>query len=284
MNQDHYQFFFIRGFMKSGTNWLGRLVGSHPSVRVVGEFHWQRVLKPFNDMIRQKSVFQRLNVDQTARHGMEAMVRQTLIEATGGDHPVIGERTPTTLVPVALRGARHLSIIRDGRDVLVSRAYHLFNNPHVTGMFQRNETMRRDLENFQSDPWYFKKYPERLLAEEEFVRDSVRWWRCHMEQDRHTVQTLPHLQVRFVRYEDLHRDTERHRRELIEFLGLDPAQLPPLNESTRPNDRGERPDAAIRKGAIGDWTNYFTDDVRRWFKEEVRDELKLQGYADDDQW
>ncbi len=284
MTQHQFQFFFIRGFMKSGTNWLGRLVGSHPSVRVIGEFHWQRIVKPFNEMVRQKSVFHRFGVDQIAREGLEEMVRRTLIDATKGKHPVIGERTPTTLMPVVIRGAPHLSIVRDGRDVLVSRAYHLFNNPHVTRLFQRSESMRRDLENFQSDPWYFKKYPERLLAEERFVRDSVRWWRCHLEQDRHTVRTLPQLQVRFVRYEDLHRDTEGIRRELIEFLGLDAAALPPLNERTRPNDRGERPDAAVRKGAVGDWPNYFTDDVRCWFKEEVRDELKIQGYASDDRW
>ena len=270
--------------MKSGTNWLGRLLQTHPDVQVVGEFHWEPLVTVLNRMLRRNRIFARLEIQETVRAGFDQMIRDSLVAATGGQARVIGERTPTTLEPITLRGAHHLSIIRDGRDVLVSRAFHLFNHPNVTTLFDRFPEMKRDLEAFQADPWYFRQHPDRLLHNEEFVRDSSRWWKEHLQRDRETVQKLPRLPVRFVRYEDLQRDVEGERIRLLHFLGLDTDQLPPLPDVLRPGQAEENPTAFVRKGIVGHWENYFTDRTRAWFKQEAGDELIHQGYVDSNDW
>ena len=279
-----YQFFFIRGFMKSGTNWLGRLLQTHPDVRVVGEFHWEPLVTVLNRMLRRNKIFSRLKIQESVRAHFDQMIRDSLIAATDNRVRVIGERTPTTLEPITLRGAPHLAIIRDGRDVLVSRAFHLFNHPNVTTLFDRFPEMQRDLDSFRADPWYFRHHPERLLQNEEFVRDSCRWWKTHLQRDRETVEKLPRLPVRFVRYEDLQQDIEGERMRLLEFLGLDTERLPPIPDSLRPDRIEENPTAFVRKGIVGDWKNYFTETTRAWFKQEAGEELIRQGYADSNQW
>ena len=279
-----YQFFFIRGFMKSGTNWLGRLLQTHPDVRVVGEFHWEPLVTVLNRMLRRNKIFSRLKIQESVRAHFDQMIRDSLIAATDNRVRVIGERTPTTLEPITLRGAPHLAIIRDGRDVLVSRAFHLFNHPNVTTLFDRFPEMQRDLDSFQADPWYFRHHPDRLLQNEEFVRDSCRWWKTHLQRDRETVEKLPRLPVRFVRYEDLQQDIEGERMRLLEFLGLGTEHLPPIPDSLRPDRIEENPTAFVRKGIVGDWKNYFTETTRAWFKQEAGEELIRQGYADSNQW
>ncbi len=280
------RYFCLRGFMKSGTNWLGGLLSSHPDVGCVGEFHWQDAVANLEKNFRVLSVyrdFERLDLKQTARNRFEDMVRACL-DRSVPDKRVIGERTPHTLQPLVLRDAPHISIIRDGRDVLVSRAFHLFNYPEVHRLFTRIPSMAKDFEEFKKNPWYFRDHPELLLRHEAMVKESVRWWSEHLQQDRTTMQDQPFLNVRFVKYEDLHADTERKRKELFEFLGVDASRASPIANELQPGFTDERPDRFFRKGKIGDWKNYFTDQTRQWFKQIGGEELMFQGYEPSNDW
>ena len=40
----------------------------------------------------------------------------------------------------------------------------------------------------------------------------------------------------------------------------------------------------FRKGIVGDWKNYMTDQARVWIREEAGEELIRQGYADSLDW
>ena len=71
---------------------------------------------------------------------------------------------------------------------------------------------------------------------------------------------------------------------MYKFLGADPEKARPLDEKTQPGFRSEKPGQFYRKGKIGDWQNYVTDDARDWFNEEAGQELIAQGYADDLNW
>lgn len=272
--------------MKSGTNWLGGLLSSHPDVGCVGEFHWQDAVANLEKNFRELPVyrdFARLDLQQTARNRFEDMVRACLDRAVP-DKRVIGERTPHTLQPLVLRDAPHISIIRDGRDVLVSRAFHLFNYPEVHRLFSRIPSMAKDFEEFKKNPWFFRDHPELLLRHETMVKESVRWWCEHLQQDRKTMQDQPFLNVRFVKYEDLHVDTERQRYELLQFLGVDASRAIPIANELQPGFADERPDRFFRKGKVGDWKNYFTDQTREWFKQVGGEELILQGYEPSNDW
>ena len=46
------------------------------------------------------------------------------------------------------------------------------------------------------------------------------WWREHLQRDEQAVELYPNLRVSFVKYEELHRNTEREREKLFKFLDV----------------------------------------------------------------
>lgn len=280
------RYFCLRGFMKSGTNWLGGLLSSHPDVGCIGEFHWQDAAQSLENNFKTLPVYEdfaAVNLKEVARDSFETMVRNCLDQAAP-NKTVIGERTPHRLEPFILKDAPHISIIRDGRDVLVSRAFHLFNYPEVHRLFERIPAMAKDFEQFQANPWFFKENPHVLLRHEMMVKESVRWWCEHLQADRTTIAAHPFLKAKFVRYEDLHADTSGVRAKLFDFLGVDASKAESIKGDLKPGFSDERPDQFFRKGKIGDWKNYFTDQTVKWFKEVGGEELIRQGYEQDDSW
>jgi hypothetical protein len=270
--------------MKSGTNWLGSLLSSHETISVVGEFHWQEVVARFNQDLATLPIYASPERKEFARSQLEEMIRQCVASAADPNATVIGERTPHSIVPIALRNVPYISIIRDGRDVLVSRAFHLYNQTNVHRLFERIPEMAKTHEEFKKDPWFFKKHPDRLLCHEVMVRESMTWWRKHLASDEAAVETYPKLKIKFVKYEDLHKDTAAERFKLFEFLDVDPSRASKIEGHLKPGFKKERPSEFLRKGAVGDWKNYFTDESKNWFKEEAGQQLIQYGYEDSLNW
>ncbi len=278
------RFFCLRGFMKSGTNWLGSLLSSHETISVVGEFHWQEVVRKFNENLANLPVYRSEKAKENARRNFEHMVRKCVSAMAEKSATVVGERTPHTIIPIPIRNVPHISIIRDGRDVLVSRAFHLYNQATVHRLFDRIPEMGETHQKFKQDPWYFRKHPEQLLCHEVMVRESMAWWREHLQRDEQAVKLYPKLKIRFVRYEDLHRDTQGEREKLFEFLGVDPSKAARITGDLKPGFKKERPSEFLRKGAVGDWRNYFTEETKSWFKQEAGEPLIQYGYETSMDW
>lgn len=271
--------------MKSGTNWLGSLLSSHKEIDCVGEFHWQDQVGPINRAIKNQPVYQEdPKLSKLVRDEFEAYIKRMLIAKAEPKAKLIGDRTPHTIEPVVLRGAPHISIIRDGRDVLVSRAFHLYNRPESHRLFERFPELNKVYEHFRDDPWFFKNNPDQLLCNETMVRESSRWWREHLQKDRAAVEKFPSLRVRFVKYEALHADVEAERAKLFEFLGVKARKAAKIDGVLKPGFTEERPNEFLRKGTVGDWKNYFTDDAKRWLNEEAGEELQQQQYVENAQW
>jgi hypothetical protein len=268
--------------MKSGTNWLGSLLSSHQEVDCIGEYHWQKVVSELNPLLHSQPIYSDPEYREFTRAKFDTLIKEVLVEKAHPDARVIGERTPHSIEPVTLRGAPHICIVRDGRDVLVSRAFHLYNNPQAHRLFKRIPAMAKTFEMFKQDSFYFQKNPDQLLCHELMVRESAAWWRDHVIGDKTVGQRHPKLKTCFVRYEDLHADTEGQRARLFEFLGVDPSRCSAIEGVLSPGFKKERPNEFLRKGAVGDWKNYFTADTTKWFKEEAGDELINQGY--DEPW
>jgi hypothetical protein len=214
----------------------------------------------------------------------EQMVKNVLDHAAKPSAIVVGERTPHPIEPLILRDAPIISIIRDGRDVLVSRAYHLHNFPGYHRLFDRIPELKADHEQFNQDPWFFKNNPGLLLRHELMVRESVGLWRDHLVKDERTVRQHPQLRVQFVRYEGLHGNTEPERKKLFEFLDVDPTRASDIEGHLCPGFEMEQPTEFFRKGVVGDWKNYFTDQTREWFKEEAGEQLIRYGYETNFDW
>ncbi len=284
MNEPRY--FCLRGFMKSGTNWLGSLLASHENISCIGEFHWQHMVRELNKALKTHPVYQKEHKpkQKIVRDHFEAMIKETLKAYAEPNSTLIGERTPHTIEPVMIRGVPQIVIVRDGRDVVVSRAFHMFNWPGSHRMFERIPELKKTLTAFQNDPWFFKNNPQELLANESMVRESAGWWKDHVQKDAGAQEKFPSLPIRIVRYEDLHKDVEGERKKLFEFLDVDPARCAKISGVLSPGFKEERPAEFLRKGAIGDWTNYFTDESKKWFNTAAGEELQNQQYVDSANW
>ena len=270
--------------MKSGTNWVGNLLNLHPQVCCLGELHLQSLYQTVQGDLRNLPIMRDQRVRRVMRKNLQAMLRQVLVELADPQANVIGERTPHRLYPLAIQTVPQITLVRDARDVLVSRLFHLYNFPEVSRVFQRFPQLQLRLRAFQEDPWYFHKHPHQLLATEEVVRESLRWWKEHLRSDRRTIATHPNLQVLALKYEDFHSDVEGQRRRMFQFLQVDPRLAQAIPPALLPGFDQERPNEFNRKGRIGDWKNYVTDEVKGWIKQECGDELIRQGYETGHDW
>jgi hypothetical protein len=306
-----YRIFFLCGHPRSGTHWMDGVLKLHPKIHIDGEYRFESLHNSLNDLTgKMWHAASREPMRSQAVRSFYRTVRE-IIGASAAVKPEaqwLGDRTPRP-VRVFLPGAPHFLIVRDPRDILVSLTHQELKNAgfnYRDGGFEAElGALRRE---FLADPELFKKHPERLLASERWVRRLVHRWRFHQRVDldclrridgagagRGPDERIPagdspawnwQARVHVVRYENVHADPEGQRAALYRFLGLDPAEAAPLSEETRtkPTLSTENPHALFRKGAVGDWKTYFTDDVRRWFKDEANDTLVELGYEADDRW
>ena len=279
MNQQN--FFCIRGFMKSGTNWICRILKSHPEVDCIGEFHWESFYRALDQNIARIAPKRRETLDHAVRPELEQMVRRSLTKLSTKPALWIGDRTPTTIDPVVISDAVHFVAVRDFRDVIVSRMFHLYSHPRVTGVFDKYPKMKTRLEKFEANPWYFRDNPNELVDNEEIVRTSAREWKAFLHSDRKTIEANPKLEILKVKYESLHQDFDGQVKQMFDLLGL---SVPDLPDSVRPGHAEEKPNSLNRKGEVGDWRNYLNDQTKRWINDELLDELMELGYVQSIQW
>ena len=277
--------FCIRGYMKSGTNWVCRLLNLHPEIHSSGEFHWWKYLETYNENNR---VFANLanqeKEDAIVRRGLEKMALDTMEYLAPDEAQFVGDRTPHTLHPVIARHAPHISIIRDCRDIIVSRMYHYFNYPNISTYFERHPEREAIRLQFVADPWFFHKSPELLLEDEGFVRQTARQWRQYLVSDRRTIECHPHLPVKLIQYEDMHQNLREMTESIVRFIGADPSLLPQIPKYLFPGHREEKPNSFNRKGVVGDWKNYLNPEIASWVHDEAGDELIQQGYVESESW
>lgn len=296
--------FFFCGHPRSGTHWMDAMLKLHPKVWIDGEYRFESLHNALND---QTGKFWHAASREPMRTAAVECFHRTIREIVGSSSANrpgamwLGDRTPRP-VRVFLPGAPHFLIIRDPRDVIVSWAHQELRNAgfnYTDGGFERELGEVRA--EFLRDADVFRKSPERLLGNERWVRRLAGRWRRHVRVDLEclkkvdagTIEELPGVgrwnwqaRVRVVRYENIHRDPEGQRKGLYEFLGVDPAEAGALSDEgrTMPTLAQENPHGLFRKGAVGDWVRYFTDDAKKWFKDQANDTLVELGYESDDRW
>lgn len=161
------------------------------------------------------------------------------------------EKTPSHLFHAEvllerLPGARLIEIVRDGRDVCVS------------------------MDHFQ--PWMPAKR-----------RAQAREWRNYIEEGRRLAAD-PRFADRIltVRFEAMKADPEAEIGRMLEHAGLEatPEMCRRLREETRISKRKDRGEGElVRKGAVGDWRDEFSDEDVEIFREEAGEALESVGYG-----
>jgi hypothetical protein len=293
-----HEFFFVRGHPRSGTNWVGALLNLHPQVNCFGEFHFEDIRSAIDtQQAHPWQITAREPLKTVMDRCFEDMVKKAMLTLEGRKPMArwIGDRTPRGL-RVFVEHAPHFLIIRDGRDVLVSWTYHVLRmRPHVLDVVVPAEIragFNRLYQRFQDDKDHFTKHPEVLLSEESWVRLVAGRWAGWMRADQASIERIragdkgARARLLVIRYEELHADVERARREMYGFLDLEPAEAAPISGETRTAAGFEKedPESFWRHGQVGDWKTYATDDSKKWFKDSAGDVLVELGYERDTNW
>jgi hypothetical protein len=285
--------FFVTGHARSGTTWLAALLARHPRVFVDGEFQFQELRRGF-DLFQRAPYYRatREPVHTVAESCFQDTVRLCIGAVSNQklEADWIGDRTPRKL-EVFLPGAPHFVITRDGRDVLVSLSIlELLNGGGIFNEFRACQQLVKTRRAFLADADFFKKHPHELLTSEVFVRAISRRWADQVRHDMDVAEQIRAGQidasVHTVTYEAMHADPELERTRMYQFLGVEPTEAEPLtaDSQTKPGLGTDNHTSDRRKGAIGDWRTYFTDQAKAWFKEEAGDELIRLGYERSGDW
>ncbi len=221
--------------------------------------------------------------DQLSRTGKKIVGDKTPL-ITGDDMREIGEIFP---------GARVIHVVRDGRDVAVSGAHHVWNrSKDAGGHLDADPEMLRKRDAYRADPEGFVKSGESIFIEGQ-LEWSARDW---AELVGKTVERGPARlgdDYAEVRYEEMLENPVEEARRLFAFVGADTdeetvrrcVEGTSFERRTAGRRRGqEDPTAFFRKGVAGDWKEVFTEEDKRVFKEAAGDLLIKLGYERDNDW
>lgn len=249
--------FFACGAPKSGTTWLQLLLDAHPQVACSGEGHFiERFSSPFAQVVKSYNQQMALVAERVyqgkpyyqpiTQSEFDAFVRQFIIERLKQRVDVqtvqwIGDKTPRyatqlTALSRLFPDAPIINIVRDPRDVAVSRLHHA-NRAGVAGALDPSSAAHADLIHNAATAWVANVAP--VL---EFARANPK--RAHQ-----------------LRYEDLLSRPADEAWRLFNFLQVadDETSVSLAVERTSFESlSGRKPghedsSSFFRKGVAGDW-------------------------------
>ena len=281
--------FLLRGFMRSGTNWISNLLNLHPDICCEGEFHLEWLADGFESISGNQggpiALFKFDEFRQPAREKFAQFVRE-LIEmgcSTKPEAKVLCDRTPAPLSSNILEDAKRIHVVRDGRDCLVSLTFHFLKMENPSHALKDSPEMNRKHARLQANQNYFRNHPESLLDDEDWVTKRARQWANRYIEDMKYLEENRD-KVYQIHYETLHAETNKYRGEMYRFMGLRFKDANPLTDLTKPGFKKEDVKSHYRKGAIGDWKKYFPKATREWFHAAAGEALVAAGYEADDSW
>jgi hypothetical protein len=267
--------FFLKGYAKSGTNWVCNLLNLHHDISCNGEFHFEGLFRVYRDALTSKIGLMPRDPKILRQEWNRFITR--LVRRYGDPSKIMcGDRTPGPILEYFLPNKKYIVITRDGRDCCVSWFYHVMRR----GIAQRPKMIEKQ-RLFKEDPQYFENHKNELLDLESLVRGVAKRWNdvilSDLESKERSENGKLNCKIHMISYEQLHSDTEKERKEMYSFLDLDPNNCDPLNDITTPGFKETNVKSHYRKGAKGDWKNYFTDEQLSWFMEEASEGLSVLG-------
>ena len=274
MSKNQKDVFLLRGFVRSGTNWLSRLVNLHPEINCQGEFH----LYPFKQFQRQyKQTFNsgsciyQNEKDAILNAEFNRFVKNIIRRYCEGDkYTLVGNRTPAGLNDMWLPHAKHLVISRDGRSVVTSWFQHIMKN-NILGDINRFPKLKENKRLFDKDKKHFLKNPHDLLTSEGFFKEIVKRWSDRVIADNRVATSADNgeigLDYHWVKYENLHMAPVQRRKEIYQYLGVDPDKANPIDDKNMPAYNAKKANDINNRGTISGWQNFFTPKQDAWFAE-----------------
>jgi hypothetical protein len=313
--------FFIVGQARSGTTWVRSILGAHPEILCRGEGRffersfaredfegWDlKNIAPVSlygaiaraEHLRawlERSVWaQGRDVDEHLDNLTRLAVDYFLADQLAGTGKrIVGDKTPFTSpefveeISRIYPEAKVIHIIRDGRDMVVSRVHHMWNYAASEGGIydlSPEELRRRDAfrEGTLGD--------ESLFTPERLARVASEWSAGVGRVVREGPAMLGDHYIE-VRYEDLLGEPVEGVRRLLKFLDVRAGEEVARRcveaasfERGAKRKRGQEDSSSrYRKGVSGDWKNVFTVADREIFKRSGGKLLIEFGYEKDNSW
>ncbi|XP_078607576.1 sulfotransferase 1C4-like [Branchiostoma floridae x Branchiostoma japonicum] len=173
---------------------------------------------------------------------------------------VLATHLPVEFLPPGLLGskAKIVVLMRNPKDTAVSTFHFWQKIPDV------------------KTPESWESFAEQFLAGDclwgAFYDHVLGYWKL---KDRHNIL--------FLKYEDMKKDLPAEVKKLCSFLGkpLSDEEVQAVVGATQFDSMkktvGEKRQMFTRKGVIGDWKNYFSDDQSRAYDEQYRERLSNTG-------
>jgi len=181
---------------------------------------------------------------------------------------------------------RPVSVVRDGRDAIVSAYYHFLFRNEVNSDYGVNRTRKalpfRDYDDIHTNLPEFIDYMFTV-----FNQGGRRFSWTEYITEWHDKERLE------VRYEDLLVQPGEELLRSARWFGFDEIDLDHCQDvadqftfkKMSGRSRGDTNSRSfMRKGVAGDWVNSFSQNARERFHAHAGEALKIAGYETDDSW
>lgn len=284
-----HKFFTIRGYQKSGTNWLSNLVNRHPAIFCRGEYHFGILKKAINTYLANDF---RVKFKHEILSNYKRSVKDSLMKGVNKENVLwFGDRTPSDLKPLILPNIKQLFIVRDGRDVFVSQIYHRlrhgFNNAHLTNpefkrLYKTYPMLSQNLEYFKEDTKYFESNPKELIKDKEYVKHFAQHWNRYIQSNLKFINNLKNNNkgnsIYLVKYEDLHNNIDGEMSGIMNFFNLDSSLLEDLDNKTSPGFTKVDNLSLYRSGKVREWKKYFNEEMLECYNNNAKESLAEFDY------
>ena len=308
--------FFVVGRAKSGTSWLRSILDAHPEILCVNEgrffgrdYRGTAAAMPrslygslagsehFTTWVK-RSPWSRgedteRHVRNVTRRAVDYFLTERLAKAgkkfAGDKTPLLSMRDIIDIAEI-YPDAKVIHIVRDGRDVAISSAHHVWNSAERGRRAIRPEILvKRDA--YRANAEDFLARGESIFAEWQLANTAKNWASLTAKAMEDGSSFLGNNYTE-VRYEHLLDRPVEEVVRLLDFLGADASRQPAEQcveatsfERVSQRERGHEDSSSFfRKGVAGDWRNVFTEKDKQIFKEVAGDILIELGYEEDNNW
>jgi len=298
--------FFILGHARSGTTLLMRLTRLHPEVHCNYQAHFftrKPLLKSLVDSAETEEWLTRKSNRWNHGRDLSPLVLRASADfimerdAAREGKMIVGDKSPSSVIHGRVvqdmhslyPDARIVSIVRDGRDVLISER---FRNFVEESKFLTSED-KRIIAELRADPVPFSD-GRRSIFTETFISNIASRWAKDLTESDAEAQRLYGENYHSLRYEDLLETPFDEMKKLWQFLNVKEISTS-LEKAIRTEmlsnpdeqwqaERDEDIASFLPKGQSGNWQRLFTEKDKSVFKDVAGELLVKWGYEQDLNW